>query len=243
MTTAAPSSRSQGAFDPDAVAVTCAPKYAANCTAKWPTPPLPAWIRMRWPSWARAVSTTMPHAVSAASGTPAASTWESEVGLRATDSEGTTTYSAYDAARAREGHHAEHGGPGWKVMRLVGGAHHDPAEVEAEHGGVRVDGCRDPASRAGLRVDRVDAGGDDAHEQLAQHGRWARRGWRCAAPTDRRSRRSPPRASWRVGRGPARPAPRGRWRGAAAGISSVAPSACGSATVALHLRAAATLWA
>ena len=95
MTTAAPSSRSHGAFEPDAVAVTCAPKYAANCTAKWPTPPLPAWIRMRWPSCARAVSTTMPHAVSAASGTPAASTCESEAGLRATESEGTTTYSAY----------------------------------------------------------------------------------------------------------------------------------------------------
>ena len=50
---------------------------------------------MRWPSCACAVSTTNPHAVSAASGTPAASTCESDGGLRATESVGATTYSAY----------------------------------------------------------------------------------------------------------------------------------------------------
>ena len=49
---------------------------------------------MRCPSCAFAVSTTMPHAVSAASGTAAASTCESAAGLRMTLSEVTDTYSA-----------------------------------------------------------------------------------------------------------------------------------------------------
>ena len=52
-------------------------------------------MRIRCPSCAWAVSTTRPHAVSAASGTPAASTWESALGLRATESVGTTAYCAY----------------------------------------------------------------------------------------------------------------------------------------------------
>ena len=78
----------------DPVAVTWAPKALANCTAKWPTPPLPAWMSIRCPGAAAARSTTMPHAVSAATGTAAASTWLSRTGLRVTFRLETVTSSA-----------------------------------------------------------------------------------------------------------------------------------------------------
>ncbi len=95
MTSLAPSSRSQPRLRVEPVAITCAPKNAANCTAKWPTPPEPACTSIRCPSCAFAVSTTMPHAVSAASGTAAASTCDSLAGLRMTLSSVTVRYSAY----------------------------------------------------------------------------------------------------------------------------------------------------
>ena len=74
----------ESAFRSEHVAVTSAPKYAASCTAKCPTPPAAAWMSMRWPSCARAVSITAPHAVSEARGTPAASANPSEAGIGAT---------------------------------------------------------------------------------------------------------------------------------------------------------------
>ena len=94
MTSAAPSSRNQLELRVEPVVITRAPKNVANWMAKWPTPPDPAWMSMTWPSCALATSTTAPHAVSAASGTPAASTCASERGLRAMQVAGTVMYSA-----------------------------------------------------------------------------------------------------------------------------------------------------
>ena len=74
-------------------------------------------------------------------------------------------------ARAGEGHHSEHLGARGERMRLVGGAHDHPAEVVAERRGELLDRARDPAAGTCLRVDRVDARGDDPHEQFAQHRR------------------------------------------------------------------------
>ncbi len=95
MTSRAPISRSQLTLRVDPVAITWAPKKLANCTAKCPTPPAPAWMSIRWPSCAFATSTTAPHAVIAAHGTPAASTWLSARGFFARLSADTATYSAY----------------------------------------------------------------------------------------------------------------------------------------------------
>ena len=74
------------------------------------------------------------------------------------------------ATRAREGDGAEHLGVGREGVRLERRRDHDPAEVEAERRGQGRHGARDTRAGAGLRVDGVDAGGDDPHEHLAEHG-------------------------------------------------------------------------
>jgi hypothetical protein len=76
-----------------AVAMTCAPSRRANWTAKWPTPPAAAVISTRWPVVTFAVSTSACQAVSAASGTAAASSHVTDTGLRANCRAGAVTYS------------------------------------------------------------------------------------------------------------------------------------------------------
>ena len=55
---------------------------------------------------------------------------------------------------------------GLERMRLVRRLDDDPAEVVAEHDRALSTAPNTPSSGAGLRVDRVDPGGDHAHEQL-----------------------------------------------------------------------------
>lgn len=77
-----------------AVVATQAPARSANWMASVPTPPEPAWISTRWPGWSPPLSNSACHAVSPASGMPAASACEMLAGLIARSLALTAEYSA-----------------------------------------------------------------------------------------------------------------------------------------------------
>lgn len=76
-----------------AVATTVAPRALASWTAKWPTPPAAPWISTV-PSAPTSIRSSICSAVSAASGTAAASAELSDGGLHATWVAGRTHCSA-----------------------------------------------------------------------------------------------------------------------------------------------------
>ena len=83
MTTSAPRSRTQSTLAVLVVVATYAPRCLASWIAIVPTPPEPAWMSTFWPGCTSAFSTSACHAVSATSGSDAASAIVSAAGLSA----------------------------------------------------------------------------------------------------------------------------------------------------------------
>ncbi len=103
MTSSAPSPRTQSTLVVLVVVATCAPRCLASWIAIVPTPPEPAWMSTFWPGRTFAFSTSACHAVSATSGSAAASAIVSPAGLRARSASSTAMSSAKVPMRSLSG--------------------------------------------------------------------------------------------------------------------------------------------
>ncbi|MNV65982.1 hypothetical protein D3C71_1587070 [compost metagenome] len=103
MTTSAPSSFTHDTLAVLVAVATKAPRCLASWIATVPTPPEPAWMKTFWPGFRRAVSTNACHAVSATSGSEAASTMLRLLGFRATEVALTAMNSANVPMRSSSG--------------------------------------------------------------------------------------------------------------------------------------------
>ena len=101
MKRSAPRSRTKPASVLRPVAVTWPPRIAASWTANMPTPPAPPWTSTCSPGCRAAWSASACQAVSAAGGSVAAATWDSDCGLAARPTAGMTTYSAAAPSRSK----------------------------------------------------------------------------------------------------------------------------------------------
>ncbi|MNC01084.1 hypothetical protein D3C75_484260 [compost metagenome] len=103
MTTSAPSAFTHATLAVLVVVATKAPRCLASWMATVPTPPEPAWMKTFCPGFSCAVSTSVCHAVSATSGSEAASTMLRLRGLGATEPALTAMNSANVPMRSSSG--------------------------------------------------------------------------------------------------------------------------------------------